>query len=441
MNPELQRNLWLEITPHRLALVPAVIVASAALVHAIDPTNTAVRSLSVLAFMLLAVLWGARLAANSVLEEAREHTWDIQRMAALSPWSMTWGKLFGATVMAWYGGGCCLVLYLVTGAAAAMTAQLPACLLLVAMAVIAQGAALVGALVGLRRGQRAQARLSNFVIVLLVMLVLKTAFKLDDDGQQLSWYGERFSVLSFSMCAAVIFAAWAVLGAVRAMCIELQLRTRPLCWIGFALFAAGFATGFTAVDPRQPLALLRSLLSAITLAAIVQSYIAAFAYPCDPIPFRRVMQALRSGSWDRALEELPLWVSSAVLALVAALAATIAGSAPALTNERLDNLGASAFALTLMMLRDVALLIFFSLQLRRGRGEATTLVYLAVLDGLLPALLPRLGLEGLVGLLLPAFFAAPMTAVAIMAIHAAIAAALAIRAYRTTMGTVTAGGG
>ena len=121
MNPELQRNLWLEITPHRLVLLPAVILASGALLHALDPSNTIVRSIALFGFIILTMVWGARQAANSVLEEARDRTWDIQRMAALSPWSMTWGKLAGATVMSWYGGLWCLLLFIgVSGAAAGL---------------------------------------------------------------------------------------------------------------------------------------------------------------------------------------------------------------------------------------------------------------------------------------------------------------------------------
>ena len=86
-----------------------------------------------------------------------------------------------------------------------------------------------------------------------------------------------------------------------------------------------------------------------------------------------------------------------------------------------------------MMIRDLALLTFFSLRVRGGRAEATTLVYLAILDGLLPALLPRLGLDGLVGLVRPELFSAPFTAIAVMGVHAAIACVLGVRAYRATM--------
>ena len=203
----------------------------------------------------------------------------------------------------------------------------------------------MGALVGLRRGRRVQARLSNLLVVLLVIFVLPSALNLTNESAELSWYGARYRVLPFSVCATLVFAAWAILGATRAMCMELQLRTRPGWWLGFALFAAAFGTGFTAIDPQQPLALARGLLSTVTIAAVVQSYMAGFAYPCDPIQFRRVLRALATRSYGRALEELPLWLASAAAALIVALAATLIGAAPELTNYRPENLGVAGLAL------------------------------------------------------------------------------------------------
>ena len=436
MNPELQRNLWLEITPHRLVLLPAVILASGALLHALDPSNTIVRSIALFGFIILTMVWGARQAANSVLEEARDRTWDIQRMAALSPWSMTWGKLAGATVMSWYGGLWCLLLFIGVSGAAAGLDVLSISILVVAVAIVAQGLALIGALVGLHRGKRAQARLSNFVVVLLLIFALPSVLSLTTAQHQLSWYGDDYRQLPFSTCAAAVFAGWTVLGAMRTMCMELRVRTRPWWWLVFTFFVAGFAIGFAAIEPRVPLGLLRGLLSTVTIAAIGQSYVAAFSFPCDPIQYRRVLRALADGDYTRALEELPLWLSSAALALIVAVAATVLGAAPEITNERPDNLGPTALAAVLMMTRDLALLSFFSLRLRGGRAEATTLVYIAILDGLLPALLPRLGLDALVGLVRPTFFVAPIAAIGVMIVHAAIASALAVSAYRQTMAAV-----
>ena len=43
-------------------------------------------------------------AADSVLDEVNDNTWDFQKLSALSPWSLAFGKLFGSTIYCWYGG-------------------------------------------------------------------------------------------------------------------------------------------------------------------------------------------------------------------------------------------------------------------------------------------------------------------------------------------------
>jgi hypothetical protein len=116
--------------------------------------------------------------------------------------------------------------------------------------------------------------------------------------------------------------------------------------------------------------------------------------------------------------------------LAAALIATALGAAIPFTELRLDNLGIVNLAAALMMLRDLTLLTYFGMTSPSGRAEATTLVYIAVLDGLLPALLPHVGLASVAQLFWPPFVTAPLTAVAILSLHLVIAIALAVHAYR-----------
>lgn len=442
MNPELQRNLWLEITLHRLLLVPGVIFTAAALLHAIDPSDTALNKTALFSFVTLTMVWGARQAANSVLDEARARTWDIQRMCALSPWRMTWGKLCGATVMSWLAGLCCLLIFLGTGGADNAAGAGMTVLLIVAVAVLTQAAALIGALVGLHRGSGVQSRFGNLLVVALLMFMLPNIMSIVDPQQTVHWYTLTFRRLPFATVAATLFAAWAVLGALRAMCMELKIGTRPWAWLAFAPFITFFISGFAGIELTPSLELARCLFATLTLAAIVQSYLAAFAYPSDPVQLRRSARAFTGGHYRRALEELPLWLVAAALAVLAALTATALGSAPQLTNQRLDNLGPVSLAAVLMMLRDLALLSYFGMTLRPGRAEATTLVYIVILDGLLPALLPHLGLGALVQLLWPPFFTAPFTAIAILAVHFALVLALPLVAYRRLQGALneTSGG-
>src|SRR5690606_3955534 len=51
---------------------------------------------------ILIVIWGNYEAANVLREEVRSNTWDFQRMSPMSPASLIFGKLFGATSYIWY---------------------------------------------------------------------------------------------------------------------------------------------------------------------------------------------------------------------------------------------------------------------------------------------------------------------------------------------------
>ena len=430
MNPELQRNLWLEVSLHRLVLIPGVIFAVAALLQAVDRSGTAVNKMSIIGFLCVTMVWGARQAANSVLEEARSRTWDIQRLCALSPWRMTWGKLIGATVMSWYAGLCCLLLFVGSGTSTNAHDALLMTLLVIAVAVLAHALALLGALVGLHRGSGLQSRFANLLVLVLLVFMLPNVMSLSDPHGTVLWYGYSLQRLAFGTVTAVLFAGWAVFGATRAMSMELKIITLPAAWLAFGLFVTVFIAGFAGIAPSPSLALARCLCATLCVTAVVQSYVAAFAYPCDPVQLRRAERAFATDSYRRALEELPLWPVSAALALAAALAATALGSAPELSNHRLDNLGPVSLAAALMMLRDVALVSYFGMTLRKGVPEATTLIYIGVLDGLLPALLPRVGLASLTPLFWPPFFTAPLTAIAVLSVHVAVVWLLAWRAYR-----------
>ena len=117
MNPELRRNLWLEFSAHRLIAMPAIIVLIGMFIYAISKED-ALKNLAIAAAVgavVLLPLWGARLAMESVTEEARDRTWDAQRLSSIGPWQMTWGKLLGATAFVWYGGAICLLLFIFAG--------------------------------------------------------------------------------------------------------------------------------------------------------------------------------------------------------------------------------------------------------------------------------------------------------------------------------------
>jgi hypothetical protein len=71
--------------------------------------SSATSSFAEFLFVVIVVLWGTRAAAQSIVGEIRDKTWDLQRLSAIGPWEMVWGKLFGSTLLMWFGGAICLV--------------------------------------------------------------------------------------------------------------------------------------------------------------------------------------------------------------------------------------------------------------------------------------------------------------------------------------------
>ncbi len=427
MNPELKRNLWLEVTTHRLVLTPAIIFAIAYVARG------ALSYLTLFGFVVFAVIWGGRQAAHTVIEEARERTWDIQRMSAMGPWTMTWGKLVGATSIAWYGSLICLALYLGGDSIESLESRFAAAGIVVFAAIAVQGVAMTAALVGVRLERGVSSRLSNTVMIIVLIVLASNVLDLVNDNDSIRWYADDYRQLSFTLYSTALFAAWAVIGAYRAMCTELQVRTTPWVWLSFAGFVAVYATGFYVDEAMSPATLGIHVVSTGSVVAIALSYTAAFAAPRDPIDYRRAVRAIRGKAHRRAFEELPLWLSSASVGIVLGCICFVVGSESHLSNERIDNLGPTALALGFMMLRDLALLVYFSFQSHTRRAAATTLVYIGVLDLLLPALLNLAEMSALGSLVMPAVFETPVFAVAVFAAHAALAGTLALRAYRAAL--------
>ena len=92
-NPELQRYVWLELTPHRLVIIPLVLTAVFYLNYLINSNFLgfveSLRITAMVAFCILVLIWGGKLVTESIISEVNEKTWDCQRMNASGPLSMT----------------------------------------------------------------------------------------------------------------------------------------------------------------------------------------------------------------------------------------------------------------------------------------------------------------------------------------------------------------
>jgi hypothetical protein len=400
MNPELRRNFWLELTTHRLVAMPGVLILLFGLFIATDASHWApiLFSTATAIFILLVHLWGVRQSSESVTEEVRDRTWDWQRLSALGPWQIAWGKLAGATAFTWYGAAICLVAMAVAAAGGAGRENAG----WLAVAMVASGVALHGGLLAAslqaaRKDSRLGYRLGTLMLLPAMLVAGAFIFMASrSDMGTVTWHGAPYETLRFIAVSSVAFALWGVLGAYRQMCSELRVRTLPWAWPAFAIFVAAYLAGFA---PRQldPTAVF--ILTAV-FTAIALSYYALFAEDIRAMKLRRVVADIQARQWRRAVEEAPVLLTTLALAiLMAALAPWAVANLP--LGSRFPVIAAYPIASVLFLMRDVGLLVFFSLGRKPKRVEGVTLLYIVLLSWVIPGLLRGVGLGALAMAIMP----------------------------------------
>ena len=365
-----------------------------------------------------------------LFEEWQQKTWDSQRMSAMGPWQMAAGKLFGSTAFAWDGG------LLGLGAATAAWpwgSTFPRATVvptLIAAAVGMHAAALITSLTAARKGLARRGPAWGLVIILFFS---QFVFSLRLPAQNFTWWGSANAGMPFILASTVFWAGWAVLGAYRLMCQELQVRTTPWIWVAFNLCLTGYLAGFV------PWPLGGSTLAAFCLVGLLVSvgltYFMLFTEQTGPLVLRRIWVRAHRREWQRMLEETPCWVVSLALAAIFCLLAMLAAPGGVSGVEKL-GLRFIPSVLLLFLLRDVAIFLAFALGTTPRRVETTTIFYLALLYLILPWVFTTAGALGLRQLVLPPLFTQPVLSHAVLAVHVAIALGLMLYRWRQSVAAV-----
>jgi hypothetical protein len=398
LNPEFQRNLWLELTPARLLLMTGFVLFLIAIFSAAPPGFPSSGAVATALYYFLVVLWGTRNAALSVIAEIRERTWDFQKLSAVPPFSLMWGKLFGATSFTWFGAILCLpfVIYPIWRGEGPAPAAGELIILLV-QGVLAQSVSLLTSLILIRR-QHNYWRLDAFLCQVTGIVAAVSAYgfsNLLSVGAQaqatFSWWSMTLQPHWFQFFSLLVFACWALVGCTRAMRLELRLVNGPFVWLAFlvflGLYEAGFESWFAfyagSNDVAAHAAALRLMIA--DLAFAFSAYGMVFLEPKYPVHFRWLIGQARGGRIGRAFLALDCWMLSFGVTVLCTLllafvlwrdSQPIAGEpAPALVLPLLAALGFFA--------RDIALFVLLRTW-SRERGDFAALAALAVLYVVLP---------------------------------------------------------
>jgi len=412
MNPEFQRNLWLELTPRRLVLMTVILglffFAAAVSGHTTAATAETARWL----YYFVVVLWGTRNAALSVVGEIRDRTWDGQRLSSLGAGQMMWGKLFGSTIYNWFGGALCLVVIL---ADLLVNRGIPVALIelvyYLAIGVIAQAAAFLASLLAVGRQQRH----TQFEIFLYQMAGLAAAVAVylvwsiaDPSGSLLMhqkptdfvlWWGTSWDARGFLLISLALFAGWTLTGCYSQMRRELQMTNGPYIWLGFLVFIGVYVAGFDAwLSGNRALVhldatALRLLLAGTAYAAL--AYIMVFLEPKNRVQLRWIGEAivkLRIGSAFAALQR---WMTAWLAALLVGAGLILwLGKTSVLADQAV--VGAMLGFLT----RDMAVVALCG-SLSRRNGDFAAVCSLIALYALLPAIVGGIKFDAGLVLFLP----------------------------------------
>ena len=447
-NPEFRRNLWLELTPQRLVVMPLVLAAIFVVVYLGEEgiakwSGDASRygGLATAAkyiYLALILLWGGRQAAAAVTYEIRDRTWDGQRLSALGSWSMAWGKLFGSTVFVWYGAAMTLAVF---ATASLRTRALPdvaaEIVTLVAYGVLCHATALLASLLYLRHktpSRRPNAGLFHLagLAAVVVLWVVIDGYTLDKVGWPMS---RPVAFTDFALGSVVAFAVWAVIGVWRLMRSELQFRNLPWLWALFALFLMIYMSAFVA-GPLNPV--YRLLLPTFVLQLC--TYLLALVEPKDVVGLRRLAGRARAGDVRGFFEALPLWLLT-VAFVAAGTALTVALAHDRLPTPETAGLATRMATVSfLFMSRDLGILLAFNLGRNPRRADLTAILYWAVLYALLPLLLDSLGEPAAAALFRPGGSPATVVSAAVQAALALIWVAWRWRTAEQAIGLAKAAG-
>jgi len=393
-NPELQRNLWLEFSRHRIVILPFVLLTILFTAYISDGyiIGKSVALTALWLYFLLAILWGSRLAGEAVTQEINDKTWSNQRMSSLQPWTMAWGKFCGCTLISWYGAIICLIVLMFAYPNEGWNRG-PTLMYLIAIcvltALLVQLVSFIASLVAIRKSMLQNLSLHSrslsilYVIFGLIFTGYMSAFTFNIGQQQVPWFGFIFGGHEFLLSSLVIFFIWAVVAAYRLMRLELQVKNMPIYWTLFVIFFAFYCAGFFA--PIEHAYISKRLIAGYTVIALM-TYLMMFSDTKDPMLFRRLFFNLSNKNYRKVFESIPAWFVTFVLLFIMMIILVWHSNQSFRFVDVNINFRFYVIATFLFAIRDIALILFFNFTIKRGKADMTAFLYLMLLYGLLPIL-------------------------------------------------------
>lgn len=390
-NPEFQRQLWLNWRPAQLLWslgLTALILALPLVLSSPKERAGALAMTAMVGLWVTAAFYGSVLAGRSLSEEARQNTWDWQRLSALSPWQMAWGKLLGSVLPAW--------LYTLWFALAALFVsatwieQGALGFHSVALAVLwglgLQAWAMNSVLMSWGQQDIPTNRRRAVLLPLMLLIFMPGPFIgriydsfFSENQDTVLWWGLNVGTKGIAYLFGGMVLGLGLLALWRLLCTRLDVRTLPWAWpLGLAI-GGFFAGGTFNLGPAAFFS------STAWIALLATAYMALQHMDTHLRSWRQVQWSASRGRWREMLEALPLWPVSLVLAFVVSVLAILWPQSSEIEVGHV--LGSFSILLCLQLLRDCLILTGFALLIGRLKSPlAAFVIAWIIINAVLPLL-------------------------------------------------------
>ncbi|MBF0283941.1 MAG: hypothetical protein HQL51_05730 [Magnetococcales bacterium] len=381
INPEIQKAVWTELTPTRLIMTPLLLLLLGSVVQMGERSDQDVQGWYTALFAPISFLsvyyYGNQKIAVSVLSEISQKSWEYQRLSALSPWSLTWGKMVGGMLFPWYVGLPSLLAVQYYGQ---MFMRWEHLIPLILLAMTLHAFVLYWSLMIVRKSAALQYPITRYtslfglfpaLFALWVITIGKESFAHPE--RLTSWYEMNLDHFTTVTLTLLLACSWMWLAAWRAMRSELQVRQYPWAWFLFVLMLVVYLGGF--IQPRA------GMVSVGFTISILFFYQNLFSETKDLLLVRQLQHHWRQRNWLQLGNLVPQWVISFFMVLI------FWGLSLFFWPTESETWSFVLLtSIVLFSLRDLALVLFFSLGINPKRRDAAAFFYLS-LSYALPILL------------------------------------------------------
>ncbi|MBF0397890.1 MAG: hypothetical protein HQK78_14010 [Desulfobacterales bacterium] len=420
INPELQKNIWMEMSLHRLIIMPAIIGSIFFLSYLINDNFKAfiknIGDLSIVIFIILVLFWGTKLASEAIISEVNDRTWDSQRMTTIGPFAMSMGKLLGSTILSWYGGLFCLIAYFISCFFKPSTINyLKLMVIMILMALFCHAMTISFSLVGIRK-TKGDKKLNSGIYFLLgfiiaIGFITPWSKELLDSPLSIQWYYLKISLIDLAVFTSIIFSFWALFGLYRNMRAELQIENGPITWLLFLLTLIFYFSGYIANINKNISYMDRFLYGFYISFSItwISTYVMAFGESKNSVIIRFLIDKIKKREWKPFFYYIPLWAVSLFLSifiyfLIFTFSFRINSEDISVINKTFSNSSLYLFNLLCFQLRDIGIIIFLNLKSgKEEKGDIAAFIYLLILYALIPSLISGADFKKILPVFLPLF--------------------------------------